>query len=287
MIAILAQAETSGEPTTLQKIWKFVQVQGGEFLINLGVALLIFWVGRYVARWIVRLVGIACRRGELDETLSRFLENLTYTLVMFFVLVAALDRLGISTTSLAAALAAAGLAIGLALQGSLSNIAGGIMIILFRPFKLGDYIEAGGTAGTVENIQMFQSVLATPDNVKIVVPNAQITSGIIVNYSANETRRIDLVIGCAYDDDLKAVKQFLEETIKADDRVLTDPAPVVAVAELGDNSVNFFVRPWVKGADYWPTRWDLTERIKLGFDERGFHIPFPQQDVHVRQVASA
>jgi len=202
-----------------------------------------------------------------------------------FVVIAAIDRLGIDTTSFAAILAAAGLAVGLALQGSLSNFASGVMLILFKPFKVGDFVEAGGSAGSIEEIHIFNTIMRTGDNVQIIIPNSTITDGTITNYSAKETRRIDLVVGCGYDDDLKAVKEFLVALLKADERILLDPEPFVAVSELGDSSVNFVVRPWVKSEDYWTTRWDLTACIKIGFDEQGFNIPYPTQDVNMHTTA--
>jgi small conductance mechanosensitive channel len=194
---------------------------------------------------------------------------------------ATLEQLGVNTTSLAAVLAAAGLAVGMALQGSLSNFAAGVMIILFRPFKVGDFIEAGGTKGIVEEIHIFSTMMRTGDNVKIIVPNSSVTGGNISNYSAKPTRRIDLVVGCGYQDDLREVKQFLEELVASDPRILPQPKPDVAVSQLADHCVEFIVRPWVKNIDYWMVRWDLLEKVKLGFDDRGFHIPYPQRDVHV------
>ena len=181
--------------------------------------------------------------------------------------------------------AAAGLAISLALQGSLANFAAGVMLILFKPFKVGDFVDAGGSTGVVEEIQLFSTMVRTGDNVLMIIPNAQVTGGTITNYSAKETRRVDLVVGCGYGDDLKAVKQFLEELVAGDDRILEEPEPVVAVSELGDSSVNFVVRPWVNSGDYWDVKWELTEKIKLGFDERGFNIPYPTQDIHIHKDA--
>ncbi|MGF1582407.1 MAG: mechanosensitive ion channel family protein [Gemmataceae bacterium] len=259
--------------------------QAIQFGINLVLAVLILVIGRWIALWIARMIRTASEKANMDETLAVFTRNLAYITMMTLVIIAALVRLGLDPTSLAAGVAAGGIAIGLALQGSLANIAAGFMIIFFRHFKLGDYVEAGGTAGTITAIQMFQSVLTTPDNRQIVVPNSQITAGTIVNFSAHETRRIDLVIGCGYNDDLKAVKNYLIEILTSDERVLKNPEPVVVVGELGDSSVNFLVRPWVKSEDYWTTKWDLLEKIKTGFDEKGFNIPFPQQEVHMHQVA--
>ena len=220
-------------------------------------------------------------KAKLDTTLIKFVSNLAYALMLAFVVVAALGRLGVDTTSFAAIIAAGGLAVGFALQGSLGNFAAGVMLITFKPFKVGDLVEVGGSTGVVEEVQIFNTMLKTADNVTIIVPNGSITGGTITNYSAQATRRIDLVFGCGYGDDLKAVKAYLEEVLAAEERVLKDPAPTVAVAELGDCSVNFVVRPWVNAADYWAVRFDLLERIKLGFDERGFSIPYPTQDLHI------
>jgi small conductance mechanosensitive channel len=203
---------------------------------------------------------------------------------MTFVIVAAIGTLGVQTTSFVAVLGAAGLAVGFALQGSLSNFAAGVMLIVFRPFKAGDYVEAGGTAGSVQEVSIFTTVMKTPDNKKVIIPNSQITGGSITNYSAMETRRVDMVFGIGYGDNIKQAKDTLEQILAADERILKDPAPTIAVSELADSSVNFVVRPWVKTADYWAVYFDLTEKVKLTFDEKGISIPFPQQDVHMHQV---
>ena len=181
-------------------------------------------------------------------------------------------------------LAAVGLAVGLALQGSLSNFAAGVFIIVLRPFKIGDFIDAGGTSGTVEDVGIFSSKLKTPDNKSVIIPNAQITDGTIVNYSAKDTRRVDLVFGCGYGDDIKKVKQLLNDIVSSDDRILKDPEPTIAVSELADSSVNFVVRPWVKSSDYWNVYFDLTEKVKLEFDAKGISIPFPQQDINIIEM---
>ncbi|WP_417386149.1 mechanosensitive ion channel family protein [Gimesia sp.] len=265
---------------------EYLATQGVHLVINLLLALLIFLVGKWVTNILSRFCNRLMKQAKVDDTLARFLANIVYAVLMVMVILATLSRLGINTTSMAAVVAAAGFAVGMAFQGTLGNFASGVMLILFKPFRVGDYIEAGGTAGIVEEIQIFSTFLRTGDNIAIVVPNGHIASGTIRNFSKKPTRRIDLVIGCGYDDDLKAVKSFLEEVVQGDERVLSDPAPVVAVSELGDSSVNFVVRPWVNNADYWTTRWDLTERIKLGFDERGFNIPYPTRDLHVYNESS-
>lgn len=197
------------------------------------------------------------------------------------VVIATINQLGVETTSLLAVVATAGLAIGLALQGSLSNFASGVMIVGFRPYKVGDFIEAGGVSGTVEQVQIFTTVLRTGDNRQVIVPNSQIMAGDITNYSANPTRRVDLVASCSYDDDLDHVRKVLEGIVADDDRLLDEPATSIAVTELGDSSVNFIVRPWVKSGDYWAVRCDMTEQIKKRFDAEGLSIPYPQRDVHV------
>lgn len=288
MWSILAQktSTVSEDPVTkANELWHtvktFLATQGLQFAINVVVALAIFVVGKWIANILSRFCNRLMKQAKVDETLARFLSNIVYSILLVIVVLAALSELGINTTSLAAVLAAAGFAVGMAFQGTLSNFSSGVMLILFKPFRVGDYIEAAGTAGVVEEIQIFTTSMRTGDNIAIVVPNSHITSGNIRNFSIKENRRIDLVIGCGYDDDLKAVKAFLEEVVNGDYRVLADPAPVIAVNELADSSVNFVVRPWVKNADYWATRWDLTERIKLGFDERGFTIPYPSRDVHL------
>ena len=236
------------------------------------------------------LTGFAARAmtsAKVDGMLIGFLRNIIFAALMVFVVLAALNQLGIQTASFIAIVGAAGLAIGLALQGSLSNFAAGVMMIIFRPFKVGDYVEAGGTAGVVEEIMLFTTRLKTGDNREIWVPNNAITGGNIVNYSARTTRRVDMTVGVSYADDLKHVRSVIEEVLANDPRVLKDPAPVVAVAELADSSINFVVRPWVNAGDYWDVKFDFNETIKNRFDAEGISIPFPQQDVHMHEVAPA
>ncbi|MCH2212373.1 MAG: mechanosensitive ion channel [Fuerstiella sp.] len=255
--------------------------------IDLVSAITVFVIGRWVAKFTTGLIVRAARRAQVDETLLGFLRNVVYLLLLVAVCIAALGCLGVDTTSLSAILAAAGFAVGMAMQGSLGNIASGVMLVVFKPFKVGDYIDLGTTSGTVVQIQMFSTILLTPDNVRVVVPNANITGGAISNYSAENKRRIDLSVSCGYSDDLKQVRSFLEELVESDSRVLTHPNPVVAVAELADSSVNFVVRPWVLSTDYWDVKFDLTERIKLGFDERRFTIPYPSRDVFMHPSDAA
>jgi len=246
------------------------------------IALLV--IGRIVVGILTGVVKRLMNRSNTDETLTKFVVSLTKIALMTFIFIAALGTLGVQTASFVAIIGAAGLAIGFALQGSLSNFASGVMLIIFRPFKAGDYIEAGGTSGSIETIQIFNTILKTPDNKKVILPNSKITGDIIINYSAMETRRVDMVFGIGYGDDIKKAKATLERILSEDPRVLKDPASTVAVLELADSSVNFAVRPWVKRVDYWGVYSDITEKVKLTFDQEGISIPFPQQDVHMHQI---
>ncbi|WP_426417666.1 mechanosensitive ion channel family protein [Aestuariirhabdus sp. LZHN29] len=254
--------------------------------INFGMALLVFVGGRILARLIISVISKGLSKTRMDDTLVHFVLSILRVLFTLLVVVAALDQLGVDTTSLVALLGAAGLAVGLALKDSLQNFASGVMLVVFRPFVAGDFIEAGGVAGVVERISIFSTLIKTGDNREIIVPNGSIFAGTITNYSAKPTRRIDMVFGIGYDDDLLKAKEVLMRVVAADERVLKDPAPAVAVAELADSSVNFNVRPWVNTADYWPVRSDLIERIKLEFDREGISIPYPQTDVHLKQVVN-
>ena len=250
-------------------------------------ALIIFLVGKWLARLFTNVVRSAMTRAKVDPMLVGFGANIVYVGLFAFVVLAALNQLGVQTTSFIAVVGAAGLAIGLALQGSLSNFAAGVMLVFFRPFKVGDYVEAGGTAGTVEQIMLFTTRMRTPDNKQVFVPNGTIIDGVIVNYSGNSTRRVDMVFGCGYGDDLAKVREVFEQILAQDPRVLQDPPPVVAVNALGESSVDFIVRPWVNSADYWELYWDVHEKVKSRFDEAGLSIPFPQRDVHVNDLREA
>ena len=250
---------------------------------NILVALAILILGRWLVQWITHLIKKALIKSEMDVTLVRFLDKLIYYILLVAVILAAADQVGIKTTSFLAILGAAGLAIGLALKDSLSNFASGVMLILFQPFRVGDAITVAGVTGKVERIDIFSSVLLTPDNQKIIAPNSLITSDVIINITANPTRRIDMVIGIGYDDDLKKAKSVLKEIIKSDSRILNDPAPTIALGELGASSIDLVVRPWCKTEEYWDVKFDLVEKIKLTFDEEGISFPFPQQDVHMYQ----
>lgn len=255
------------------------------FLTNLGLALVIYMIGFWLVGRIVMIINKAMNLRKFDEALQHFLLAIIGTVLKFVVVLAAIDVLGIPTTSLLAVLGAAGLAVGLALKDSLSNFASGVMLIVFKPFTVGNFVEAGGTAGIVEKITVFNTIFRSPDNKEIIVPNSQIYGGTIVNVTAKPTRRIDMVFGIGYDDDMKKARQIMLDVINADERVLKDPEVVVAVDELGDSSVNFVVRPWVKTEDYWLVKWDVTEKIKEAFDVNGISIPYPQQDVHMHQAS--
>lgn len=244
-------------------------------------ALLVFLIGKWLARRICLLVGKIMERHEVDLTLTRFLGNILYYLLLVVVLIAAAGQLGINTTSFLTVLGAASLAIGLALKDSLGNLASGVMLILFRPFKVEDVVTVGGETGTVEEITIFNTILNTADNQRKIIPNTVIASDTITNITAYPTRRIDLVVGIGYDDDIRRAKETLESILAEDERILDDPAPSVAVSELGASSVDLVVRPWVETSEYWSVRFDLIERIKLTFDERNISFPYPQTDVHL------
>jgi len=263
------------------EISEFVSTYVIPWSINIFFAIAIFIIGRWVVKIIANLIKKALTKAKMDVILVNFVTSIINTLLLLFVIIAALNQLGVNTTSLIALLGAAGLAIGLALQGSLQNFASGVMLIVFRPFKNGDFVEVAGTAGVVEKISIFTTVMRTGDNREIIVPNGKIYSDTITNYSARATRRIDMVFGIGYGDDIRKTKEVLNALIESDDRILKDPAPLVAVGELADNSVNFLVRPWVNSADYWSVKLDLTEKVKLAFDENGISIPYPQMDVHL------
>lgn len=254
----------------------------GLFFMNFVTAVAILLVGRVVIRWLVKLLRKFMVRADLDPILVNFASSITTGILLVILLIAAIDRLGVDTTSFIAVLGAAGLAVGLALKDSLQNFAAGIMMIIFRPFKLGDFIEAGGVNGVVEKISVFSTIMKTGDNREIIIPNGQIYAGAITNYSARETRRIDLVFGIGYDDDMLKAKKIMEDILMAHELILDDPAPAVAVVELADSSVNFNVRPWVKSGDYWGVRADILQTIKLAFDKNDISIPYPQMDIHTK-----
>jgi small conductance mechanosensitive channel len=259
---------------------------GIDLSIKLATALTIFLVGKFIVRLAVKATAAVMQKQAVDKTLETFICNLVRTVLMVVVIITAISAIGIETTSFIAIFGAAGLAVGLALQGSLSNFASGVLIILFRPYRVGDWIEAAGVSGGVEQVQILTTVLKTGDNKQIIVPNSQIMNSIITNYSANDTRRVDMVVGVSYDDDIDKVRKTLEELIAAEERILPEPAPTIAVSALADSSVNFIVRPWVKTSDYSGVKFDMTEAIKKRFDEEGISFPFPQQDVHLYNAKS-
>jgi len=254
---------------------------GATFGIKIIAAVAILIIGRIVAKIIRKLIVKVMDKKEVDKTISSFTSSLTYSALLIFVILAALSQVGIQTTSFMAIIGAAGLAIGLALQGSLSNFASGFLIILFRPFKMGDYVEAGGVSGSISKISVFTTDINTVDNKKIIVPNSQIMNGTITNYTAEKTRRVDLVFGVGYETDIKKVKDILNGIISKHDLVLKDPEPFVRLANLGDSSIDFKVRAWTKTADYWTVYFDLTESAKEEFDKENINIPYPQMDVHM------
>ena len=266
----------------INKVYELLTVYGLRVLA----ALAIFIIGRWVAKGVRKLVERLMERSKVDSTLISFTASLVYIALLAFIVVAALGQLGIQTTSFIAILGAAGLAIGLALQGSLANFAAGFLLIIFRPFKVGDLIEGGGVFGVVEAIHIFNTQLITADNKTVIVPNAKMTGDNIVNWTVKGTRRVDMVFGIGYEDDIDKAKTLIADIIAEDSRILKDPSTQIAVSELADSSVNFVVRPWVKVNDYWGVYFDLTEKVKKAFDANGISIPFPQRDVHVYQHAN-
>ncbi|MFA9374032.1 mechanosensitive ion channel family protein [Poseidonibacter sp.] len=257
-----------------------VEIVGG-YAFSLIMAIVIFLVGKWLAKKLTRLLTTVLRKVKgMDETLIRFLVNIVYYILMIVVLLTSLSELGVETTSFLAILGAAGLAIGLALKDSLGNFASGVMIILFKPFKVGDVVTAAGVTGTVNEVGIFNSIFTTPDNQKIIIPNGAITGGSIININANPIRRVDLLVGIGYDDDIKKAKDVLHTIVSSHEKVLVDNGITIAVSELADSSVNFVVRAWVNTPDYWAVKFDLTEQVKLTFDKEGISIPYPQRDIH-------
>jgi small conductance mechanosensitive channel len=264
-----------------EQVIAFALERGPDLALQLLSAVFIFVVGRWIVNVITGAVRKAFARTDMEVTLERFLCNMIYALLLAVVIIAAVGQLGIETTSLLAVFGAAGLAIGLALQGSLSNFASGVLIVAFRPYKVGDFIEAAGESGSVMEVQIFTTVLKSVDNKQVIVPNSQIMNSTITNYSALGTRRVDMVFGCGYGDDIDIAYKVLQSIIDADSRILKDPAPSIALNALADSSVNFNVRPWVNSADYGAVYNDITEQVKRQFDAAGLNIPFPQRDLHI------
>jgi small conductance mechanosensitive channel len=253
--------------------------------INIVMALAIFIIGKFIVKIVVKFAKKLMLKAHVDNILVNFIASIISTILLLFVVIATLDQLGVATTSLIALIGAAGLAVGLALQGTLQNLASGVMLIIFRPFNDGDFIEAAGVAGVVEQIGIFTTTMRTGDNREIIIPNGEIFGGTITNYSKRATRRVDMVFGIGYDDDIKKAKDLLNKILEEDERVLSDPAPLVAVAELADSSVNFNVRPWCNTSEYWNVYFDIHEKVKLTFDAEGISIPYPQMDIHQDKAA--
>ena len=267
-----------------------VETAGGlviEYGMSVIGAIALLIVGRMFAGWSRSRLTKALTQAGTDVSLVPFFASMLYYLILGIVLVAALNLFGIETTSLIAIFASAGLAVGLALQGTLSNFAAGVMLLVFRPIRVGDFVEVAGQAGTVKEIAIFNTIMHTGDNVRIVIPNGAIYGDIVKNYSYNDTRRIDLVMGIGYGDDIGQAIQIIERVVTGDSRTLTDPAPVIAVAELGDSSVNLVVRPWCNASDYWALRWNLTRKLKEELEAGGCNIPYPQSDVHIVEMPSS
>ena len=276
-----ADATADADPALLNTVRALALQYGTKVLAALAILIL----GWFVARLFTGAVRKALRRGNVDATLARFLGNLVQMLAMTFVVIAAISKLGVETASFVAVLGAAGFAVGFALQGSLSNFAAGVMIMVFRPFRAGDLVDAGGTSGIVDEVGIFNTVVLTLDNKRVIVANSAITGNNITNYSALPTRRVDLQFGLAYGDDVRRAKQLVLEVLAKDARVLKDPAPVVALGELGESGVKILCRPWVKTEHYWDVTWDTLENVKHAFEAAGFTAPHPQRDVHLHQVA--
>ncbi len=285
-ITILLQAETGSKVVQIQSFLESIIELLTVFGFKILAAIIVFLVGNWVAKWIRGIIQNFMEKRQLEATVTGFVSSLSYYTMITFVVIVALGQLGVRTASFVAIIGAAGLAVGLALQGSLSNFASGVLLVIFRPFKVGDFVEAGGVAGVVNSIEIFYTIIKSPDNKKIIVPNSNIMAGNIVNYSAFPIRRLDLVFGIGYDDDIDHAKQIIWDVLNQDDRILKEPGATVSLSELADSSVNFAVRPWVNGADYWNVLCDTTETVKKQFDAAGISIPYPQQDVHVYEEKS-
>ena len=255
-----------------------------EYGPQLLMAIVVLIIGMWIVNRVVRLTSKGMEKASVEPTLARFLGSLVSVGLKALLLISVASMIGIETTSFIAILGAAGLAIGLALQGSLGNFAGGVLVLLFKPFKVGDFIDAQGVAGTVSEIQIFNTIIKTPDNKVIIVPNGAVSNGVITNFSKEATRRVDFVFGIGYGDDIKKAKEVIARLVDADERAMKDPAPTIVVSELADSSVNISCRVWVNASDYWGVFFDLTENVKLTFDAEGISIPFPQQDVHMHQA---
>jgi small conductance mechanosensitive channel len=275
------KADTTIIDAPISKWDDAIKEAAAEHGMNILFAIIILVVGKIVVKMGTKIACKAMSKAKQDETLVKFADNLIFCFGMVFVFIAALTKLGIPSASMVAAVGAAGLAIGLSLQGALSNFAAGVLIIVFRPFKVGDLIEAGGTIGTVREIELFTTKLVTWENKTAVMPNAILTADKIINYTETENLRVDMTFGCSYGDDNEKVKELLMNILKEDSRVLAEPAPFVAISGHGDSSINYAVRPYVLTADYWGVYFDVHEKVKKVFDEQGISIPFPQRDIHI------
>ncbi len=271
----------------IEKIYAQIQELVTVFGMRILAAVAILFFGWWAAKIIRSIIRKLMERAHVDPTIITFVKNLAYIALLAFVFIAALGKLGIQTASFIAVLGAAGLAVGLALQGSLANFAAGVLLIIFRPFRVDDVIDAAGVIGKVEKIEVFTTQLKTPDNKTIIIPNSKLTADNIVNISAKPTRRVDMTFGVGYEDDLDKVKQVIESVLTEDERILKDPAPTIGLVELADSSVNFAVRPWVNAADYWDVYFDTHEKMKKRFDAEKIAIPYPQRDVHVYEHKAA
>ena len=262
---------------TLAKAQELVVLYGMRIIATILILVVGYWISKLLSSLFAKLL----KKSKIDDMICSFVKHISYFALFTFFIIAALNKLGIQTTSFVAVIGAAGLAIGFALQGSLSNFAAGVLIIIFKPFKTGDFVETGGTSGVIEEIQIFNTILRSPDNKRIIIPNSKVTGDNIINYTGIDKRRVDLVFGISYDDDIKKAKEILEKIVQEDKRILADPKPVIAVAELADSSVNIVCRPWVKPENYWNVLFDVTEKGKIKLEEGGICIPFPQRDVHL------
>jgi len=267
----------------LNEIYQMIITYVSDYAWNILGAILTFVIGRWIARKITSLLGKLLRRQDVDETLIRFLDNIAYYALLIVVFMATADQLGINTSSFLAIFGAAGLAVGLALKDSLGNFASGVMLVFFRPFKIGDVVSVSSVTGKVDKISVFNTTILTPDNQVMIIPNGQITNDVITNITAQPTRRLDMVFGISYDDDIKTARNVFQSILNDESRILKEPEPVIVVSELADSSVNFFVRPWVNTEDYWNVKFDLTERIKIALDEAGISIPYPQSEIHINK----
>ena len=257
----------------------------GEMVLNFGskvfVAILVFIIGSWIIKRIMNLFDLAMSKKKVEITLHQFLISIVSIALKAILIIIVASMIGVETASLIAVLGAAGLAVGLALQGSLANFAGGILILFFKPFKAGDVIDAQGYVGTVQEIQIFNTIILTLDNQRVIIPNGLLSNGCVKNVFVEKTRRVDMTFGISYDDDVKKAKAVLQKVMDADERVLKDPTVDIFVSAHADSSVNFLVRPWVKSEDYWPVYFATHEAVKIAFDEEGITIPYPQRDVHI------